>query len=454
MVPEYHENPMSNPATAESFPNRAIKAWLLLTLLLLPIYPKVGLIAVSGTYIPVRADDLLIGVLGLIWVAGLLAERRRPEVPGLIGNTAALWVAVTFVSLLVGAFALGSIGVLTGLAFWAKPIEYLLLGWVCYDVVRTQRVSIRALLAPVLAAAAIVIGYAIAEHFMLVPRLPGQGTQAGVPISTIGDTHELAGYLGIVSLLLVALWHRATTTFSRAAVLLGLTLGIATIFYTGARSEFVVLGLCLLGLLVWRPARLPAVVAIAAMAILFASPLVESMLPGSSQGGDSGTPGAPALDESDNVTDRFIGSELATSLKIRFEIKWRAFIEQTMRSPIVGLGPSAATEAADGYYMRSFVESGILGLLAFLALVGTTFLSIWRTARNSEGLARAVAVAMVASTVFVALVSVLIDTWVASRVMELYWPLIGTALAAGAVTVVAAEQAPEPEESVPVAALA
>jgi O-antigen ligase len=356
------------------------------------------------------------------------------------------------VSFLFGAFVLGSIGALTGLAFWAKPIEYLLLGWVCYDLVRTQAISIRTVLLPVLAAAAIVIGYGVAEHFTLVPRLPGQRVQAGVPISTIGDTHELAGYLGIVSLLLVALWHRATSTLGRAVALLGIALAIATIFYTGARSEFVVLGLCFLGLLLWRPARLPAVVAIAAMAILFASPFVEDLLPRSAPIGSGEPTGAPSLNESDNVTDRFTGSELGTSLKIRFDIKWRAFIEQTARSPLLGLGPSAATEAADGYYMRSYVESGILGLLAFLALVGATFLAMWRTTRQADGLARAVGAAMVASTVFVALVSVLIDTWVASRVIELYWPLVGTALAAGTVAVVAKETVNEAEESLPAAA--
>ena len=440
-------------AAEQSLLDRALKAWVLVTLFLLPTFPKIGLLAVSGTYIPVRADDLLIGILGIVWVAALFSERRRPEVPGLIGNAAALWIAVTLVSLVVGAFVLGSIGALTGLAFWAKPIEYLVLGWVCYDVVRTQRVSIRAVLTAVLAAAAIVIGYGVAEHFKLVPRLPGQSVMPGVPISTIGDNHELAGYLGIVSLLLVSVWHRATSTIGRVVLLVGLALAVATIFYTGARSEFVVLGLCFLGLLLWRPARLPAVVAIAAMAILFASPLVENVLFRSAAPGNSGQPtGAPSLNESDNVTDRFIGTELVVSLKIRFEIKWRALIEQTMRSPIVGLGPSAATEAADGYYIRSFVESGILGLLAFLALVSATLLAMWRTARHAAGIARAVAVAMVASTVFVALVSVLIDTWVASRVMELYWPLIGTALAAGVVTVIAAEPVHQPEEAVPAAA--
>jgi cytochrome c peroxidase len=41
----------------------------------------------------------------------------------------------------------------------------------------------------------------------------------------------------------------------------------------------------------------------------------------------------------------------------------------------------------------------------------------------------------VASTVFLGAVAILIDVWVASRVMELYWPLVGAALAAAALRI-------------------
>jgi hypothetical protein len=46
-------------------------------------------------------------------------------------------------------------------------------------------------------------------------------------------------------------------------------------------------------------------------------------------------------------------------------------------------------------------------------------------------------VAALAATAFVTIVGVLIDTWVASRVMELFWPLLGASLAAAAVSATA-----------------
>jgi peptidoglycan/LPS O-acetylase OafA/YrhL len=105
------------------------------------------------------------------------------------------------------------------------------------------------------------------------------------------------------------------------------------------------------------------------------------------------------------------------------------FFRIAMRDPIFGAGPSAATEAADGYYVRSFTEVGLVGTAAFVAFIGSIMFGFWRVFRRTQQLARSMALGMIAATVFVALVGILIDTWVASRVMQLYWPLAGALLA-------------------------
>ena len=45
---------------------------LLAALFVLPLYPKIGLVSVSGTYIPVRFDDLIIAFAAAVWLAALL----------------------------------------------------------------------------------------------------------------------------------------------------------------------------------------------------------------------------------------------------------------------------------------------------------------------------------------------------------------------------------------------
>lgn len=117
---------------------------------------------------------------------------------------------------------------------------------------------------------------------------------------------------------------------------------------------------------------------------------------------------------------------------MRLRERWPMFLRIAARSPIFGAGPSAASEAADGYYIRSFTEVGLVGTTAFIAIIVAVVAWMRRASRVSDRLLAAAAIGFVFATIFTALVGVLIDTWVASRVMQLYWPLAG-ALLSGAV---------------------
>ena len=305
-----------------------------------------------------------------------------------------------------------------------------------YDLVRNDWLPLRYLVGTILASATIVIGYGIAEHFGLVPHLPGVNPPPGGTTSTLGDYHELASYLGLIVILALCLFAHAPTRLARLALVVFIGSALFVLFWTGTRSEYISLFLVLLGLAVWRPTRRPAIAAAVFMVVVFISPIVGFLLfppPGLQQAIASGQVNLNDWGRSTTQRFDFAGDPLAYSLGERFYLKWPRFIEAAMRNPIIGLGPSAAGEAVDGYYLRALVESGIVGLLAFITVLATVFSSAFRGARRARGVARSLAVVALSVTAFVALVGVLIDTWVASRVMDLYWPLIGAALAAVAV---------------------
>jgi putative inorganic carbon (HCO3(-)) transporter len=403
---------------------------LLAALVVLPLYPKIGLVDVPNTYIPVRIDDIVIAVVAGVWLASLAIERRRPDLPRWIAIGVGAWIGAALVGLLVGVFVFKTVAPLTALGFWAKPIEYVLLGAVAFDLVRTGRVSLSQVVKVVLATAAIVIGYGLLERVGVVPHLPGIVPPPGVVTSTFGDLHELAGYVGIVALLLAALAHRAPSRGWRWLAIAGVVACGAITYFTAVRTEYLALGMCMVALATWRPARAPAIAGLIAMAALFSSPVIVTQVDAlwTQAFGSSVLPAEPDV----NVTTRYTDATFSYSWNERFNVKWPAFFASAMRDPIFGVGPSAATEAADGYYMRIFVEAGIVGLLAFLGLLAAIALALWRSVRGAAAtaLTRPVAIAMLLSTIFVAAVSVLIDTWIASRVMELYWPLLGATLAA------------------------
>jgi O-antigen ligase len=417
---------------------------LLAALLLYPLYPKVGLLGVSGTYIPVRIDDLVTAVLAAVWLLMLVRQRRAPVFPLAISALAALWMVCALISLIVGVTILHSIKPAAGIGFWAKPLEYLLIGLIGFDLIRNRLVSVRAVLAAVFTAGALVITYGVLERIGVVKPFPFTTPIPGVITSTVGDPHELASYMGLIVLLALALWPSLSRPF-RLAAAAGLIPAVFVMFNSGARSEYVTLGLVVAALAFWKRSRSlrgPALVTAAVVVLMFFSPLainaVKDLVP---HGGGGGTPGTGSGNSAPTVTSRFGDPTLGSSLASRFFLKWPAYLRSTASDPIFGLGPSAGTEAVDGYYIRALLEFGIVGLAVFLALL----VAIWRGLRRAVtweiGLNRDLAVGLLAGTAFVAVVGILIDTWVASRVMELYWPLLGVTLGIAAVQPAAVRQA-------------
>ena len=425
-------------------------AALIVALVLLPLYPKVGLIAVRGTYVPVRLDDFI--TLGVIaaWGITLVRARRLPRVPSIAPFVLA-WLAAGLVALAIGAALLGTVSLDTGFLFWAKPIEYLALGWAAYDLLDSPE-RLRLAILAIFITAAVVLMYAMLERFHWVPPAPNYATDVtarrGVLGSTMGDQHQMASYLGIVTLLGIAMWQRYPGAV-RITGILALAVTAYVVLHAGGRSEFFSLAICSLLLAAWRPARAPALAMVGFLAIAFLLPApVERALdgqlgnrsgsqtvvlptpgPSTQPGGGSPEPSssAPPIDVSDRIDD--LPDD--RSLEIRFRERWPVFIQTALRNPLLGAGPSAATEAADGYYIRSFTEIGVIGTLIFGALILSVVVALQRVFRWADGTARAGAIGLMAGTLFVGLVGVLIDTWVASRVMQLYWPAVGTILAAG-----------------------
>ncbi|CAN5181184.1 hypothetical protein BH09PAT2_BH09PAT2_07970 [soil metagenome] len=70
------------------------------------------------------------------------------------------------------------------------------------------------------------------------------------------------------------------------------------------------------------------------------------------------------------------------SLSTRFQVEWPRAINAFKKDPILGTGPSSITEATDGDYLRWLGETGALGTILFLTIIGTIAFSILKNIKK------------------------------------------------------------------------
>ena len=114
------------------------------------------------------------------------------------------------------------------------------------------------------------------------------------------------------------------------------------------------------------------------------------------------------------------------SFTTRFQGTWPRALKAFYRNPILGSGYSSVALAADNSYLRALGETGLLGLLAFLSILGAYGLLIRQSLKKiTQPFARSVLIGTAAGTLGIALNATLIDIFEASKVAFTFWPLLG-----------------------------
>lgn len=129
------------------------------------------------------------------------------------------------------------------------------------------------------------------------------------------------------------------------------------------------------------------------------------------------------------------------SLCIRLESLWPWAWQSFTSSPIFGTGYATlnkqfveeftVADSTDNNYLRILGETGLLGMLAFLSILGYL---VWQTIKNlrlaSANIIRPFLIGFLAATVGILINAVYIDVFAASKVAYTYWLVAGLVLAA------------------------
>ncbi len=394
------------------------------------LFPKIGLAAVPGNTTPIRIDDLVLGVVIGGWlIRGALTARRdalprSPVTPFLAG-----YLCCAAASTLLGVAAL-RITWTTAAAHFLRISEYILLYYYFYRAIDPAELGqFKDLFRNTWL---IVAAIWIAQHFI--------GASVQVPDAIIDQSsfapsfsasYDFGGYAMIAT---VVCYGLCTDSRTRDwLVTAGMLSGLYIVFNGDSRAAF--LGLTT-AIVFDMLLRLRVRVAIGLLAVAAVLPYLTSS-----------EKMARLLDLFGQVVTSM---DVATmqraffddpSIGIRLQ-NWQVALEHWRASPLFGDGLGAFLAyvriydqqgTPDGWYIRMLAEVGLVGLLAFVLMIGCLLWVLLTAYREiEEPLQRAIVYASALTVIATATDALLLDTFVSYKIMGVFWMVmaVGTHIAA------------------------
>lgn len=388
-----------------------IKAGLSVFLLIGCISPRFGA--------NFRLEDLLLPPIILAWIGrssrGGKFYLRTPITPAII------FITVTMLLSLSWGMAQGTIPhPIDGFFIAFKRIEYAFLFMLALNSVRTHEDS-----------QSLFTTFLVGAILASVIALATAGTDASV-----GDTratglddenyNTFAGFLVIAASLSIAAAlhfrgkHRAA--YSLVALLL-----TATLLKTYSREGYFILAISILALGILRYRILiPAVIIVTIMAqVLLPSTVLDRV--------------SDSVSQVQNYQVESAGTNSFTARVEGWTVRWHMVQQQ----PILGSGPGSVPLHIDNEYLLRLIESGVLGLVAFLFLLGSFWRYLRVCAKKLKGtITEPFAYGLVAAFIAMLVQGFVAAAWSTIRTMEPFWILTG---ALGGLIIHAAASLPEPE---------
>lgn len=360
-----------------------------------------------GRGLTFRLDDILIVIIGLAWLAKTAVHKDLGlflKTP--LNRPIAAYSCAAIVATGLGMIA-GRVNVLGGTLFVLKFIQYFVIYFMVVNNLRERRQFERFLVA-LLATAAL-------ASLIGIMQIPS-GLRVSAPFEGgSGEPNTFGGYL-VLMLAVVAGLYLTNESPERRIVLpfLGILL-IVPLLFTLSRASYIALIPMGVGLLVFSQRKL-----FMTSALAFSLVLIPLLLPKSVTDRVFYTftqPYHPSQAEIGTVR-----LDTSTSARIR---SWKQAVTDWPKHPIFGYGVTGY-EFVDSQYFRVLVETGLVGLLAFLLLQ----ISLFRRARDvlrgtHDPLFKGVALGFVAGFIALIVHSIGTNTFIIVRIMEPFWFLAG-----------------------------
>lgn len=317
-----------------------------------------GLSVEGSRSVVIRLDDLLLFILSISWFARTAIHKDLGLiVKNPLNRPIALYIFSCAISTLIGYMS-GNVKGKIGVFFVLRYVEYFIAFFITLNIVNSREKMSR------FVGIAIFTSICIAIYGMY--QIPS-GVRVSAPFEgDHGEPNTMGGYL----LLLMCMAAGQMIVSKRLRALMGWSAYILALFipllFTGSRASWLGIPASLLALFIFSPKKKQ--IALFSFFVLLAGPILipktakERLLFTFTQGKQT------------RAKQLQIGSlRLDTSSTARLE-SYRIALNGWMQKPILGWGITGFI-FIDSQFIRTLVETGLVGFIAFLWLVWTYFQS-------------------------------------------------------------------------------
>jgi O-antigen ligase len=380
------------------------------SMLLSPEFGATGGGIAEGRTIMVRSEDFILIVIGLAWLAKTAVNKEL----GIVAKTPLnrpifFYIVANVVSTLLGVLW-GNVNGTSGFFYVLKYVEYFVVYYMIVNNVSDRDHARRLVIAAFLTAAIV--------SLVGIAQIPS-GERVSAPFEgEVGEPNTFGGYLllmiaiaGGVALETYSLRLRVICVGLMGLMALPFAFTLSRASYLGVVPAFLVLA--------WLTRQRKFMVGLVLLLVV-CSPILAFVLPSAVTQRILYT----FEPEKGQATVRLgrVAFDPSTSARL---ISFQTAIEGFMRRPIFGYGVTGFA-FMDAQYARVLVETGLVGLAAFLVLVRAVLKSgatAYRSLREPED--RGVALGFLAGTVGLLVHAIGSNTFIIVRIMEPFWFFAG-----------------------------
>ena len=388
-----------------SFTNTEVALYILVFSMLLS--PEIGQRTTQGAGMTLRVDDFLLVLIGLSWLARTALYKELGIFLRTKLNKPIFFYLLTCVSSTAIGMLLGNVEIKKGFFFVLKYFEYYVVYFMVVNHIHSKK-QVQYLIISLILTCAVVDIVAMAQ----IPS----GKRLSAPFEgEIGEPNTFGGYLLLMLAMSMALFVSLDSKKVKGALLLVAGLSIVPFLLSLSRGSYLALVPTYFTLIALSKNKglLISVMLLACISAPYLMPerIVSRMTHTFSQRMQQGQ---------EKIGD--IRLDTSTSARLR---TWERGFEASTKRPIFGHGVSG-WYFIDNQFMRVLVETGLLGLTAFIFLLYSIFKEGWRVYRATDDkLYKGICIGFLAGLVGLVVHSLGANTFIIIRIMEPFWLLAG-----------------------------